>query len=220
MTACGFWYSEPTSAWRNSGADQRRARMLRSDYFVRSTLTMGCHDFESDFQCPRTETAVIKALNAWIGDLFHARHVDRTVAALVASQDGARGVPSTREAASKRLADAEARLRRFQTAIAAGVDPAALVESINQAQAQRAAAQAELDGAPAPTTLTEADVYAMIDYLGDLGHALNQADPARLEELYTALRLDMTYDAEARAVDVTIRPGRRGSERVRGARCA
>ena len=57
----------------------------------------------------------------------------------------------------------------------------------------------------------------MIDYLGDLGHALNQADPARLEELYAALRPDMTYNAEARAVDVTIRPGRRGSERVRGA---
>jgi len=56
------------------------------------------------------------------------------------------------------------RVRRFQTAIAAGVHPAALVESINQAQAQRAAAQAELDGAPSPTALTEADVYAMIDY--------------------------------------------------------
>ena len=68
------------------------------------------------------EVAVIEALNAWIGDLFHPKNVDRTVAALVASQDGARGVPSTREAASKRLADAEARLRRFQTAITAGVD--------------------------------------------------------------------------------------------------
>ncbi|MDQ3887048.1 MAG: recombinase family protein, partial [Actinomycetota bacterium] len=78
------------------------------------------------------------------------------------------------------------------------------------------AAQAELDGAPPPTALTEADVYAMINYLGDVGHALNQADPARLEELYAALRLDMTYDAEARAVDVSIRPGRRGSECVRG----
>ncbi|HYZ08096.1 MAG TPA: zinc ribbon domain-containing protein, partial [Pseudonocardiaceae bacterium] len=126
------------------------------------------------------EVAVIEALNAWIGDLFHPKNVDRTVAALVASQDGARGVPSTREAASKRLADAEARLRRFQTAIAAGVDPAALVESINQAQAQRAAAQAELDGAPAPTTLTEADVYAMVDSLRDVGAAITDARPEQL----------------------------------------
>ena len=56
----------------------------------------------------------------------------------------------------------------------------------------------------------------MIDYLGDVGHALNRTDPARLEQLYEALRLELTYDAEARAVDVTIRPTRRGSERVRG----
>ncbi|MCA1677394.1 MAG: hypothetical protein LC799_36195 [Actinobacteria bacterium] len=84
-------------------------------------------------------------------------------------------VPSSREAASKRLADAEGWLHRFQTAIAAGVDPAALVDAINQAQAQRAAAQAELDGAPAPNTLTEAHVHAMIDYLGNVGRALNQA---------------------------------------------
>ncbi|MGH3913906.1 MAG: hypothetical protein ACRDTC_10940, partial [Pseudonocardiaceae bacterium] len=41
----------------------------------------------------------------------------------------------------------------------------------------RAAAQAELDGALPPTALTEADVYVMIDYLGDLGHALNQTRP-------------------------------------------
>jgi hypothetical protein len=39
------------------------------------------------------------------------------------------------------------RLRRFQDAIGAGIDPDALVDAINEAQAQRAAAQAELDGA-------------------------------------------------------------------------
>jgi hypothetical protein len=46
-------------------------------------------------------------------------------------------------AEGKRLADAEARPRRFQAAIASGVDPAALVDAINEAQAQRAAARAE-----------------------------------------------------------------------------
>lgn len=51
--------------------------------------------------------------------------------------------------------------------------------------------------------LTEAEVYAMIDYLGDVGHALNRADPSRLRDLYEALLLEMTYDAQARAADVT-----------------
>ena len=34
----------------------------------------------------------------------------------------------------------------------------------------------------------EADVYAVIDYLGEVGHTLHQADPARSEELYETLR--------------------------------
>ena len=38
----------------------------------------------------------------------------------------------------------------------------------------------------------------------------------RLLRLYEALRLEMTYDAEAKTVSVTIRPMRRASERVRG----
>ncbi len=162
------------------------------------------------------EVAVLDPLNAWIGGLFDRDNVDRTVAALVASQGSTGGAPSPQEAAKKRLKDAEARLRRFRAAIEAGIDPAALVEAMNVAQAQRAAARAELDGTPAPDALTPAEVYAMIDSLGDVGGALNEADPERLEQPYEALRLEMTYDAEERAVDVAIRPARRGSERVRG----
>jgi hypothetical protein len=56
----------------------------------------------------------------------------------------------------------------------------------------------------------------MIDSVGDVGHALNRADPTRLQELYEALRLEMIYDADTRTVDVTIQPARRGSARVRG----
>lgn len=43
------------------------------------------------------------------------------------------------------------RLRRFQAAIAAGVDPSALVEAIKSAQAEREAARAEIDNAPGPS---------------------------------------------------------------------
>jgi ribosome-associated translation inhibitor RaiA len=70
------------------------------------------------------------------------------------------------------LRDAEKRLRRFQDAIAAGIDPSALVDAINEAQAQRAAARADLNSATARTEVTDAEVYAMIDSLGDVGAAL------------------------------------------------
>ncbi|MDQ2706572.1 MAG: hypothetical protein M3Z25_02570 [Actinomycetota bacterium] len=64
-----------------------------------------------------------------------------------------------REAMKARLTKAEARLRRLQAAIEAGVDPAALVEGINEAQAERAAARAELENASVSEALADAEVY-------------------------------------------------------------
>jgi hypothetical protein len=94
---------------------------------------------------------------------FHTPVFVGTVAELIGSQGRPTGEPS---AGKKRMADAEARLRRFQAAIAAGIDPAALVEVINTAQAERAAAPAELDNVPAQSAIKDgsterlATVYA------------------------------------------------------------
>jgi hypothetical protein len=85
-----------------------------------------------------------------------------TVAALLDSK-AARRDSGVRAAAKRRLSGAEARIRRFQDAIAAGVDPVAVVDPLNRAQAERAAAQAEIDNAPASTIPTDAEIYAMID---------------------------------------------------------
>jgi hypothetical protein len=68
------------------------------------------------------------------------------------------------------------------------------------AQAQRAAAQAELEGAPPPTDLSDAEVYAMIDSLGDVGAALTDAQPESLSRLYQELGLELRYEPHDRAV--------------------
>jgi hypothetical protein len=103
-----------------------------------------------------------RALNGWIGQLFNRTNINATVAALLDSEAGQRK-SGGRDVAERRLLDAEPRVRRFQDAFTAGVDPAALVDPLNRAQAECAAAQAEIDNAPASTTLTDAEVYAMID---------------------------------------------------------
>ena len=115
-----------------------------------------------------------------------------------------------------RLADAEKRLRRLQQAIEAGANPAALIDALNKAEQERQAARTDLDRIPASSTLTQADITTLIDDLGDVGQALNRADPAGLEDLYATLRLEMVYNADTKTVDVTIRPAGRGSARVRG----
>ncbi|WP_232376787.1 recombinase family protein [Amycolatopsis aidingensis] len=153
------------------------------------------------------------AVNGWIGDLLAPANVDRTVRMLVESQRGRRQVDI--EQARRRLADAQAKLRRFQDAIGAGIEPDALVDAINQAQADKASAQAALDNAPAPDTLGEAEIHAMIDSLGDVRTALSGGSRDKLAELYAALRLELRYDHEKEAVDVTASP-QVNSVRVRG----
>ncbi|MEJ2852407.1 MULTISPECIES: recombinase family protein [unclassified Saccharothrix] len=161
------------------------------------------------------EDVLQDAVNKWLGGLFDPRNVDRTVAALVASQGTE--TPTNLEAARKRLAKAEQELSRYQAAIKAGIDPLALVEPMNAAQATRAAAKAELECAPAPTALTAAEVYAMIDSLGDVGAALNGAKVESLANLYSALDLQVRYKDKAHVADVMIKPvGYVNSAGVRG----
>jgi DNA invertase Pin-like site-specific DNA recombinase len=62
----------------------------------------------------------------------------------------------------------------------------------------------------------EAGVYAMVDSLSDVTRVLHRAELDELENLYAALRLEMTYHHEERAVDVHIQPARRDKECVRG----
>jgi hypothetical protein len=136
---------------------------------------------------PRTvnlrEDVLLDPLNDWIWRLFDRANVDRTVAALIGSQEGPRDVDA-RSVTEKRLADAETRLRRFQAAIEAGVDPTALVEVINEAQEQRAAVRAQLEGLPPPNLMTAAEAYARIDSLGDVGKTVKQGSPENLSRLY------------------------------------
>jgi Recombinase zinc beta ribbon domain len=159
------------------------------------------------------EDVVVGRLNGWLGRVFHPDNVDETVATLLEAQPKGRSRAGT--GAKERLADAEARLRRYQGAISAGVDPAALVEVMNQAQAERVAAKAEIENAPTGESTSRAEVYAMIDSLGDVGAVIKDATAAGLARLYQKLDLQMVYNAEEQAVYVTFCP-RVGSARVRG----
>jgi hypothetical protein len=146
------------------------------------------------------------------GTVVQRSDLDATVASLPASQSLDHG----KNGAQQRLQDAEARVRRLQAAIAAGVDPAARVEAIHEAQAQREAAQFELRHAAVPTPMSAADSYGLIKSLGQIAPLLNNADPALLAQLYESLRLELSYDADGKTVTVTIRPVRGASARVRG----
>ncbi|WP_245822685.1 hypothetical protein [Lentzea waywayandensis] len=115
----------------------------------------------------------------------------------------------------KRLVDAEAKLRRFQAAIAAGVDPVALVDAINETEEQRAAASAELNGLPAPNLASAAELQAAVDSLADVTAIIKEGEPEKLARLYGELGIELKYDKAKEAVYATTSP-RVLSDCVRG----
>jgi hypothetical protein len=207
-SAAGSDAASACDVWKDPRARHAPTIAVQREASFRALLVLAHHP--KNVYLP--EAALVGPLNEWLAQLFNEVNLDATVASLTASQSIDRG----RNAAQQRLHDAEARVRRLQAAIAAGVDPAALVEAINETQTQREAAQVELQHTAAPDAMSSEDVHALIKSLGEIAPVLNHADPALLAQLYEALRLEMTYDAEAKTVSVTIRPMRRASERVRG----
>jgi hypothetical protein len=195
-TACVRWRAHPSTGASTTAASRAGWRRAHP----RSPHTRRRSTWPSARSCPRS-TAGSRSCST-------PDNIDRAVAALLASQERRTDRSSDRDAVKRRLADAETRLSRLRAAIEAGADPAALVESLNAAQEQRAAAQAELAIAkPDPWELSEAEIYAMIDSLGDVGAAsLTRAAPARMQKIYKSLRLEMIYDNDQRAVDVVIKP--------------
>ena len=81
------------------------------------------------------EGVLTGAINGWIGGLFSPENRDATVLALVESQGGT--ASAANEGARTRLKGAEEALRRLQTAIVAGIDPAAVKDPINAALNER-----------------------------------------------------------------------------------
>jgi hypothetical protein len=89
---------------------------------------------------------------------------------------------------------------------------------MNQAQAERAAAKAQIESVPAGPSATAAEIYARIGSLGDVCGTLADATTAGLNRLYRALNLELRYEPKELAVYVTTSPGV-DSVCVRGGTC-
>ncbi|MEV5839143.1 hypothetical protein [Nocardia sp. NPDC052112] len=138
------------------------------------------------------EDVVVGPIDGWLAGLFDRRHRENTIASLVSAQDSD-DIDTHRRILRQRVADAEARLARHLAAIEAGVDPQALVAAMNTAQADKAAAEAELKSLPQIQRLTDTEIRKLIDALGDIRAVLTAGDPADKVRLYRALDLEVRY---------------------------
>ena len=129
------------------------------------------------------EADILPAIDKWLAVIFAPHQLTRTIRELAAQPPAAAPEPAAASEDTRAIiADCDARLARYQTALDAGADPQTVAEWTRQVKAERAAALAR-DASQirrqASRQLTEDDIRALIISLGDLQDVIRAADPAR-----------------------------------------
>jgi hypothetical protein len=155
---------------------------------------------------PRTvnlrEMTLADPLNRWLADLFSKQQRAQTLEFLLEAHN-ADDSDLRRNIIKARIADANQKLERYTRAIEAGIDPSSLVGAMNAAQAERAAAQVELDTIPRPVQVTVRELSGIIDSHGDIRARLDAGDPVDKMELYKALEVQIRYQPIQRRAQVS-----------------
>ncbi|MGW7682968.1 hypothetical protein ACWGID_19690 [Kribbella sp. NPDC054772] len=109
-------------------------------------------------------------------------------------------------------------MKKLRKALDAGWDPAKLREQYNAAAGEKRAAEAALAAVPSEKSLSRKELESYVDELGSVGKALNLAGSEELSELYSSLRLALTYHHREQIVEVEVDPlaDRVDKYRVRG----
>lgn len=171
-----------------------------------------------DLTHPRTvylrEDIVCQTLDEWIARAFAPDRLFATIEALThASAAASTAEPWTPEQAQARQAikECERRLARYQAALDAGADPAAVTQWINEAQRDKDAAQKKLDAYPAVTRkrripLDAQQIRRITESLGDIAQRIHTADTDKKGPLYEMLGITITYEHATRTATVRSRP--------------
>jgi site-specific DNA recombinase len=93
-----------------------------------------------------------------------------------------------------------ARLARYREALEAGTDPTLVAGVDRRGPGERRRAGEEIRRCRPATPLSEADIRAMVESLGDLVRVLQAAAPAKKAALHESLGLTLTHDLNERRV--------------------
>jgi hypothetical protein len=107
------------------------------------------------------------------------------------------------------VAECDAKLARYRTALDAGADPTVVAAWIAETQADRRLAVQRATAKPATVTATEnrlsqEEIVAIVEELGDMVAALRDAEPEHKLDVYRNVGLRLTYDPETRTVRADI----------------
>ncbi|WP_218716153.1 recombinase family protein [Nocardia sp. MH4] len=138
------------------------------------------------------EADITEPVDEWLSTLFHPDHLDRTIEALLAAQDDIDS-DTRRASLRRRIEHASTRVERHLAAIEAGIDPQAVLDAMNAAQADEASAQVELNNLPTQEQFTETELRKLIESHGDVRLILAGGAPEYKKDLYNAIELQVRY---------------------------
>ena len=151
------------------------------------------------------EDQILGPLDGWLAQVFDPGQLDTTLDALEAAASSTDDAGQARaQAARRRVAECDTRLARYRAALEAGTDPVVVSAWIAEVQAERLAAEVELDRAAGRRnqSMSRDQLAALVNGLGNLLGVLASAAPEDKAEVYRRLGLRLTYDPTRRVVTV------------------
>lgn len=147
------------------------------------------------------EERILSAVDAWLGLLTDAEHIEDTVAAIVGADKAGDPEPVELARARRKCGRLELELDRVLAAIRAGMDPTLAAGQTRKIQAEiagfRSTIRALEQSSPAREPLAEGDVRQALTTAGGLVAVLASADRADRAALYRALGLTLRYEKQA-----------------------
>ena len=152
------------------------------------------------------EDAVIGRVNKWLAREFAPHHMSETLRAL-AEAPQRDTTPADDGNTARKIADCDRRLVQYRAALDAGASPATVAAWIAETEAEKAHYQITLRPPEAKRRrMSEAEIKATMDKLGDLVRVLASADPNDKSEIFRQLGLRLTYHPGREIVEAQVQP--------------
>ncbi|MFD6398965.1 zinc ribbon domain-containing protein [Nocardia sp. NPDC060249] len=171
-----------------------QAEVLRGAVYYRCRARSSAPGSATQHEHSRTvnlrESHPFEPLDGWLATLFDRKNLDTTVAVFVDAPNDD-GIDTRRQ--RQRIGHAQMKIGRHLAAIEVGVDPQAVVEVLNSAQAEKAAAEVELNNLPKIERLTDIELRKLIESLADVRAILAAGAPDHKIERYNAFELHVRF---------------------------
>ncbi|MFC6879659.1 MULTISPECIES: recombinase family protein [Actinomadura] len=143
------------------------------------------------------EAEIIGDIDAWLTTAFSPARIKSTIEAMTEQADDAENTAITQ--LRKRLATCDQRLSQYRAALNAGADAVHVATWINETEQERARLECELGSVPPSHKVSSHGLEELLNWTGELAHAVVHAHPQDKAQLYTELGLTMTYYPEKKS---------------------